>query len=33
PAFYNQPQTIQDLVNHHTMKLLDQFDRYFQTDV
>ena len=25
PAFYNQPQTIQDLVNHHTMKLLDQF--------
>lgn len=26
PAFYNQPQTIQDLVNHHTMKLLDQFE-------
>ena len=23
PAFYNQPQTIQDLVHHHTMKLLD----------
>ena len=25
PAFYNQPQTIQDLVDHHTKKLLDQF--------
>ncbi|MBP1045008.1 UbiX family flavin prenyltransferase [Enterococcus sp. BWM-S5] len=23
PAFYNQPQTIQDLVDHQTMKLLD----------
>lgn len=23
PAFYNQPQTIQDLVHHQTMKLLD----------
>ncbi|KAF1304987.1 MULTISPECIES: UbiX family flavin prenyltransferase [Enterococcus] len=23
PAFYNQPKTIQDLVDHHTMKLLD----------
>ncbi|MGM0158436.1 3-octaprenyl-4-hydroxybenzoate carboxy-lyase UbiX [Enterococcus sp. AZ191] len=25
PAFYNHPETIQDLVDHHTMKLLDQF--------
>lgn len=23
PAFYQQPQTIQDLVDHHTVKLLD----------
>ncbi|KRL84847.1 hypothetical protein FC32_GL000328 [Ligilactobacillus apodemi DSM 16634 = JCM 16172] len=23
PAFYNHPQTIQDLIDHHTMKLLD----------
>lgn len=23
PAFYNHPQTIQDLVNHQTMKILD----------
>lgn len=23
PAFYNQPQSIQDLVDHHTMKILD----------
>jgi len=23
PAFYNHPQTIQDLVDHQTMKLLD----------
>ena len=23
PAFYNHPETIQDLVDHHTMKLLD----------
>lgn len=23
PAFYNHPQTIQDLVNHQTMKVLD----------
>jgi len=23
PAFYNQPQTIQDLVDHQTMKELD----------
>lgn len=23
PAFYNQPKTIEDLVNHNTMKLLD----------
>jgi len=25
PAFYNQPQTIQDLVDHQTMKVLDAF--------
>lgn len=24
PAFYNQPQTIDDIVNHTVMKLLDQ---------
>jgi 4-hydroxy-3-polyprenylbenzoate decarboxylase len=23
PAFYNQPQTIADLIDHNTMKLLD----------
>ncbi|MHC5372827.1 UbiX family flavin prenyltransferase [Enterococcus sp. LJL120] len=23
PGFYNQPQTIQDLIDHHTMKILD----------
>lgn len=23
PAFYNHPQTISDLINHNTMKLLD----------
>lgn len=23
PAFYNQPKTIQDLVDHHSMKILD----------
>jgi len=25
PAFYNQPKTIQDLVDHQTMKILDAF--------
>lgn len=25
PAFYNNPQTIDDIVNHHVMKVLDQF--------
>ena len=25
PAFYNHPKTIQDLVNHQTMKILDAF--------
>ena len=25
PAFYNHPQTIQDLVDHQTMKILDAF--------
>lgn len=26
PAFYNQPQIIDDLVNHITMRIIDQFD-------
>lgn len=26
PAFYNHPQTIDDLVNHIVMRILDQFD-------
>jgi polyprenyl P-hydroxybenzoate and phenylacrylic acid decarboxylases len=25
PAFYNHPQSIEDLINHHVMKILDQF--------
>ncbi|NQS76303.1 MAG: UbiX family flavin prenyltransferase [Peptococcaceae bacterium] len=25
PAFYNNPSSIDDIVNHHVMKLLDQF--------
>ncbi|WP_412989609.1 UbiX family flavin prenyltransferase [Pediococcus siamensis] len=25
PAFYNHPKTIQDLINHQTMKILDAF--------
>jgi 4-hydroxy-3-polyprenylbenzoate decarboxylase len=25
PAFYNHPLTIEDLINHHVMKILDQF--------
>lgn len=24
PAFYNRPQNIEDLINHHVMKILDQ---------
>jgi len=23
PGFYSQPKTIEDIVNHHTMKILD----------
>lgn len=26
PAFYNNPKTLEDLINHHVMKILDQFD-------
>lgn len=26
PAFYNQPQTLDDIVNHVTMRILDQFN-------
>jgi len=25
PAFYNNPQNIDDIINHHVMKILDQF--------
>lgn len=25
PAFYNNPQNIEDIINHHVMKILDQF--------
>jgi len=25
PAFYNNPQSIEDIINHHVMKILDQF--------
>ena len=25
PAFYNNPKSIEDIVNHHVMKVLDQF--------
>lgn len=25
PAFYNNPQSIEDVINHHVMKILDQF--------
>lgn len=31
PAFYNHPQTIQDLVDHQTMKVLDAFGIHGQT--
>jgi 4-hydroxy-3-polyprenylbenzoate decarboxylase len=24
PAFYNQPQSIEDVINHHVMKIMDQ---------
>jgi len=26
PAFYNHPQNLDDLINHVTMRVLDQFD-------
>lgn len=25
PAFYNNPKTLEDIINHHIMKVLDQF--------
>lgn len=32
PAFYHRPQTIQDLVDHQTMKILDAFGIQNETD-
>lgn len=29
PAFYSQPRTIDDLVNHHAMKICDQFGLHY----
>lgn len=29
PAFYNRPQSIEDVINHHVMKLLDQLGIYY----
>lgn len=29
PAFYNNPQTLEDIVDHHIMKVLDQFNINF----
>ena len=29
PAFYNRPQSVDDLVNHIVMRILDQFDIHF----
>ncbi len=26
PAFYNHPQNLDDMINHVTMRILDQFD-------
>ncbi len=26
PAFYNHPQTLDDMINHVVMRILDQFD-------
>jgi 4-hydroxy-3-polyprenylbenzoate decarboxylase len=26
PAFYNQPQNLDDMINHITMRIVDQFD-------
>ncbi len=26
PAFYNMPETLDDMVNHVVMRILDQFD-------
>lgn len=30
PAFYNKPKTIDDLIHHHTMKLLDQINIHIE---
>jgi len=32
PSFYNNPKTIDDIVNHQCMKLLDQFDIHIKND-
>lgn len=29
PAFYNNPQTLEDIIDHHIMKVLDQFNINF----
>lgn len=29
PAFYNNPETLYDIINHHIMKILDQFNIKF----
>ncbi len=30
PAFYNHPQTLDDMINHVTMRILDQFDIHLE---
>jgi 4-hydroxy-3-polyprenylbenzoate decarboxylase len=30
PAFYNHPQSLDDMINHVTMKILDQFDIHLE---
>jgi flavin prenyltransferase len=31
PAFYNDPQTLQDVINHIVMRTLDQFGIHLET--